>query len=180
MLVVPNASLLMKVAVIDPGLEYGQPGQYVSFEGSEALRKASLGQLDRKEVRYYYKNLATSSGEPIPSQLIITHIPPGHVQPFHTHESLHEHTIVAEGNIIAIDSETLLEKDVEEIRRLGTLLGVLDMVVEDPGVRHTIMNPNQCRAVTYTIQTARIPLAEFPHDWVRDKRASTDAAEKAA
>lgn len=181
MIIVPNKERLLKVALIDPKLAYGQPGQYVGREGTTAdmLKFASEGDVDGKEVRYYYKNLATSAGEPVPSQLIITHIPPGHVQPFHTHYKLHEFTIVTEGSIVVVDHDTLVEHDVDGIKKFGMILRVGDVVIEDPGVRHTIMNPNSCRAVIYTVQTARIPLAEFPHDWVRDQKPA-EAEQKAA
>ena len=171
MLILPNADRLMRVALIDPRLAFGQPGQYESFEGptTEILARASAGALQGLEVRYYYRNLATTLGELVASQLIITHIPAGHVQPFHTHHTLHEFTIVMEGSVIAVDSDTLSESDGSAIRTTGRHMGVMDMVIEDPGVRHTIMNPNACHAITYTVQTARIPLAQFPHDWVRDK-----------
>lgn len=171
MQIVPNPDHLMQVAVIDPKLMYGQPGQYVSQKGDkvEMLRLAEEGVANGREVRLYYKNLTTSSGEKVASQLIITHIPPGHVQPFHTHHRLHEYTIVAVGEIIAVDSDWLTEVDVEGIKVAGQRMVVGDLVVEDPGQRHTLMNPGPGFATTYTTQTARIRLEEFPHDWERDR-----------
>jgi len=160
----------MKVAVIDTKLAYGQPGQYIACEAGtdEMMKLAAEGVVAGKEIRYYYRNLTISAEGPVTSQFIITVMPPGHVQPFHTHYNLNEMTLVTEGSVISIDHDTLSERDIEDIQRLGHLLDVGDMAIVVPGVRHTLMNPTTHRAILLAVQTARIPLAEFPADWVRD------------
>jgi hypothetical protein len=157
------------VALIDPAKKVGEAGQYrrlpPDYEGLGAVVIAA--KVAGLEIRHYYKNLATEAGEIVSSQLIITELPPGHVQPFHTHLKLHEMTIVHDGIIVNIESETLQETDVAEIIERGARLGPGDLVIEEPGKRHTQMNPGTVYAVTYTVQTARIPLEQFPSDWNR-------------
>lgn len=165
------------IAVIDPSKAYGEDGQYESYPGNHLDLETVITKARsiNHEIRYYYKNLIAGDGEPIASQVIVTEIPPLHVQPFHTHEQLHEMTIVNEGLIAAIDHETMTEEEARQlmlhrvnITPLLEVLGVGDMVVEDPGIRHTIMNPvDRAYAKIVTVQTARIPLEEFPHDWIR-------------
>lgn len=171
MLILPGDSRPAKIAIINPALPFGAPGQYTSFAGDygDMEKQVQAAIIDGNEVRLYHKDLATPTGENIAAQVIVTHIPPGHVQPFHTHHTLHEMTFVLDGSILAIDSDTLNDADAEEIRKHGSLVSKGRLVIEEPGVRHTIMNPNTCYAVLYTVQSARIPLDEFPKDWVRDK-----------
>ena len=157
------------IALIDPLKKVGEEGQYrrlpADYDGLEAVVTAA--RVAGLEIRHYYKNLATEAGEVVSSQLIITELPPGHVQPFHTHLKLHEMTIVHEGRIVNIESATLQETDLDDIREYGVWLNSGDLVIEEPGKRHTQMNPGTVYAVTYTVQTARIPLEEFPADWNR-------------
>jgi len=167
MRVIPNKG--HEIAVIDPSKKYGEDGQYRKYSSDrpdleEIIARALACGC---EIRYYYHGLTTSDGEPIASKLVVTHVPPGHVQPFHTHGTLHEMTIVTWGCIIAVDSDALTEADKDAILKQGTRLTNGDMVVEDPGVRHTVMNPGPAYAIIYTVQTARIPLEKFPADWKR-------------
>jgi len=156
------------IAIIDPLKRYGEPGQYVTCAGDHPdLQKIiASARRQRHEIRYHYKNLAEGD-EKLAAQVIVTEIPPNHVQLFHKHERLHEMTIVQKGSIIAIDSETLTRHDREEIREQGTEHFTGDMVIAGTGKRHTIMNPNPFWVSITTIQTARIPLNEFPHDWIK-------------
>lgn len=157
------------IAVIDPRKMFGEPGQYRKYTGTleEMATVIAKARLEECELRYYFKDLKTSDGEVVPSQVIITEVPPRHIQPFHTHEKLHELTLVKSGSIIAIDSPDLTEKDAEKIESQGALLKEGEMVLEDPMVRHSIMNPNRHYAMILTVQTARIPLEQFPADWQR-------------
>jgi len=160
-----------KIAVIDPAKAFGEAGQYVTNEGdiSDLQELALLAKGVGKEIRWYFRNLDTADGEMVATQVIVTEIPPGHVQPFHTHETLHEATLVLVGSICAIDSDKLHEHDDEQgLKAAGVTLGPMQMVIEGPGTRHTIMNVGQEYALLVTTQTARIPLTEFPHDWHRD------------
>lgn len=161
----------MELAVIDPKKSYGEPGQYTKHAGPMSCLQttAEIARAAGCELRWYYKSLETADGEPVASQVIVTEIPPGHVQPFHTHHRIHEMTIVEKGQIIAVDSETLTEADLAELGEVGRIVSAGQMVIEGPGTRHTILNWTDSYARLYTIQTARIGLSEFPHDWHRDK-----------
>lgn len=172
MVVVPDNGQLLKIAIIDPAKKYGEEGQYVTYEGSleELEDVAEKARWTRKEVRWYYRDLRDDSDDPVASQVIVTEIPPGHIQPFHTHRTLHEVTIVMHGEIRAVDSDHLEEgSPARELFDAGRVIKERCMVVEGPGTRHTIYNTSQNYATMVTIQTARIPLDEFPHDWERDK-----------
>lgn len=171
---------LMKVAIIDPALRHGEPGQYVAIEetGAELLVAVARARFEEKEIRYYYKELDTEHGEKVMSQIIITEMPPGHVQPFHTHHTLHEIIYVQSGCVVAVETDDLSESDSDKIREQGTLMYPGAMMINEPGGRHTMMNPDVGSwAVTVCVQTARIPLDAFPADWVRD-RPDSDAARK--
>lgn len=157
------------IAIIDPKKKFGEAGQYVSYQGNESnlFEEIALAKVASKEVRYYYKKIQTNSGENIPCQIIVTEIPPRHVQPFHTHETLHEISVVDEGSILVIDSNSLGETDTKEILKNGVILHEQDVVIEDPGIRHTVMNHTERYARFTTIQAARIPIEQFPADWKR-------------
>lgn len=155
MRIVPETGEMTKIAVIDPTKKYGEEGQYRTHTGT----RAELGAI-------------------LESQTILTWIPPGHVQPFHTHHTLHEKTVVVEGEIVAIDSESLTEDECKgmslfDLDRFGAkIVRAGQMVIEGPGARHTVANKSDYYAFMVTEQTARIPLNEFPHDWHRDKPAT--------
>lgn len=159
----------MRIAIIDPSKKVGEKGQYVPYSGKETnlISQILAARLTGKEIRYYYQDLVTTNGEVIPMKMIITEMPPGHVQPFHAHENVHEVTVINKGKMIAIESETLQEDNLEEIKK-GELLKEGDMVIEDPKVRHTHMNPSNEYTVTTTIQAARVPFEQFSADWQRN------------
>ena len=155
------------IAIIDPNKSFGEEGQYVSYGPDtdfESIVKEE--RVKGKEIRYYSKHIDTSDGEVLPIKLIITEIPPGHIQPFHTHEKIHEATTVIAGKIVAIDSERLETKNQEEIFSKGTSLEEDETIVEDPNIRHTVANFGEQYAVIYTIQAARIPFSNFESDWI--------------
>lgn len=163
-------SNLLRIAVINPLKKVGEKDQYVTYSGKETalISKILAARLTRKEIRYYYQDLVTTDGEVIPLKMIITETPPGHVQPFHIHENVHEVTLINKGEMIAIESKTLRESDLEEIKKGGELLKEGDMVIEDPEVRHTHMNASDEYIVTTTIQAARrVPFEKFFADWKR-------------
>lgn len=176
---VPSEATPLKVAVIDPGIPFGEPGQYTSLSGTpeELLAGAYRAKESGKEVRLYYQGLKASNGESVATKVIETWIPPGHVQPFHTHHQVHEMTLVIEGVILAIDDESLTEEEIrnsiavlegKDVRQLA----VHDMIIEGPGTRHTIANPIHQYARIVTVQTARMPIESFSSDWHRDKPAA--------
>jgi quercetin dioxygenase-like cupin family protein len=154
------------IAVIDPAKKRGEDGQYTKYMSSET-DIATIIELARAkgcEIRWYYTELATGQGEAIPLKIIITEIPAGHVQPFHTHENIHEVSVVLKGQITVIDSEDLVEEDQADIKGNGTILNREDVVIESPGFRHTVANFSDQPATFITHQTIRTD-AEFVPDW---------------
>ncbi len=162
---------LLEVAVIDFSKKYGEPGQYIKHSGQDKgidlIKVISVARLAGKEIRYYYQDLTTSNGEKIPAKVIITETPPGFVQPFHVHDKIHEITRIDQGELFVIESEILKESDLEEIKKQGQTLEVGDMVIEDPGVRHTHLNISDKWTVTTTVQTAKKEFEDFAGDWKR-------------
>lgn len=166
----PERGQLMPIALIDPKKKFGESGQFNRIEGDtltlaiEAGKARALG----LEIRWYYKDLK-SGDEAIASQIIVTETPPGHIQPFHTHHTLHEFSVVHSGCLLLIESDTLTEEDEEALRAQGTLLHPGGMVIQEAGIRHTVMNPEIASYCVFsTVQTARVGIAEFPKDWHRD------------
>ncbi len=167
----------MALALINPKKAYGEEGQYLRLEGTPVnlLRRARSAKDGGFEIRLYYEGLVADGDEPIASKVIETWIPPGHVQPFHTHHTLHEMTIVLEGEIIAVDSDSMTEADLKASLvesgpyPHGEVIGDHQMIIEGPGARHTIVNATSAYAKLITVQTARMGLDEFPSDWHRDK-----------
>lgn len=161
---------LLEVAIIDPEKKVGEDGQRLIFRsGNPELEKVVItAKIKGREIRYYYKDLTTMNGEVLPCKIVVTEIPGGHVQPFHSHEKIHECSIVNEGSIIVIDDDGLLEDDKDRIRQKGIVLNAGDMVIEDPNIRHTIMNHTDVYARFTTTQVARGMLFEkFEGDWKR-------------
>lgn len=169
MVIVPKGSL-GGIAIIDPTKKQGETGQYVALKGSQAelAEAVAVARVLNKEIRYYFKDVASANGEKLPAKIVITEIPPGHVQPFHAHDTVHEVSTVDEGEIVAIESDTLEESEVNFIREQGTALREGDMMVADPGKKHTIANLSKAYARFTTIQVARdIPYEQFSADWRR-------------
>jgi quercetin dioxygenase-like cupin family protein len=129
----------------DPGLE----------------RAVEQARIEGKEIRWYYRNLVTSDGKEVPARVIVTEIPSGHIQPWHLHESIHELSLVEQGQIINVDEPET--QDRSEILKRGKFLGQGDMVVETPKVRHTIANFSEKFATFVTIQVANV--GPFKIDW---------------
>ena len=173
----PPKGGLMAMAVIDPGKVQGEEGQYVKHEGvlSSLMCLAYEAKEQGKEVRFYYQGLIADGEEPVASKVIETWIPAGHVQPFHTHHTVHEMTLVMEGAILTVDSDTLSEDALKELVGTDALLthgdvvGEHEMIIEGPGTRHTIVNHTDGYAVLVTVQTARMDIDKFSSDWHRDK-----------
>lgn len=175
MKVLPAYGEPIGIAIIDPNKQYGEEGQYVSHSLPlcDARKYAATARQEGKEIRWYYRSIVADGDEPVASQVIVTEIPPGHIQPFHSHNTLHEMTLVMSGMIVAVDDPELdesagIEALLERAERKETIAQG-QMVIEGPGTNHTILNLTGSYATLVTIQTARIPLTEFPHDWVRDK-----------
>jgi len=159
----------LEVAIINPKKKIGEPGQYQSFKsgGTETAKAVAAAKMTGCEIRSYYKDLITLNGEVVPAKVIVTEIPPGHIQPFHTHDNVHEITVVDEGSIMAVDSNDLKEEDRAKLLEIGTVLEQGDMVIEDPNVRHTVLNHTGHYATLTTVQVSRIKVEEFSADWKR-------------
>ena len=175
---------LESIAVIDPRKKYQEPGQYTGYDlikdsKVNVVAVIAAARATRMEIRYYYRQMVTVGGESVPAKLIITEIPPGHVQPYHTHLDVHEFTRVDSGELIAIDSADLTEEDWALIVALGEVLNPGDIVVEDPGVRHTVMNRDPERyCVITTVQVGRVLQPEqFKSDWIREGPQAKEAGE---
>ncbi|MBI2624119.1 cupin domain-containing protein [Candidatus Parcubacteria bacterium] len=173
-----------EIAVIDPRKKYGESGQYVSYDCTKdpklnIVAILAAARAERMEIRYYYRKMTSMAGESVPVKVIITEIPPGHVQPFHTHLLIHEVTHVDEGELIAIESADLTEEDWALIVTQGEVLNPGDTVLEEPGVRHTVMNrdPERYCLIT-TVQADRtISPEQFKSDWIREEPQTQGAGE---
>lgn len=152
------------IAIIDYGKRFKEKGQYVFHKGGQKdlEKKIAAARKENKEIRYYYKDLRTSSGEALPCQIVVSEIPPGSVQLWHVHEDIHEAIIVNEGRVIAVDATETV--DILKIRERGVVLEKGDMVVQDPGVRHTICNDTGEYVVMTATQVKRIPVEKFTVD----------------
>ena len=157
------------VAVIDPKKRAGEPGQYMKYvaDDPDLALVLSAARSAGCEIRYYFSDVKTIAGEVIPLKIVVTEIPPGHVQPFHTHETGHEVSVVSEGTITEIESNVLGETDVATLKKVGTKLSAGDTVVEEPGKRHTVANFTRRYAKFTTTQSARMVREKFASDWKR-------------
>ncbi|TSC54581.1 MAG: hypothetical protein LiPW30_47 [Parcubacteria group bacterium LiPW_30] len=158
-----------KAAVIDTTKKYGEKGQYKLFSSSSFGLKNILVNAKKKnfEVRHDY-DLIKVMGKKLPFRFIVTDIPPRHIQPFHTHKSLHEITIVISGEIFYIESNKLSEINTSksEIKKNGTKLVEGDLVIDDKIKRHTIANFSKKYARMITIQSAKKTGINLVTDWI--------------
>jgi len=159
-----------KTAIIDTTKKYGESGQYRLLSASKKGLKVELAKARKKkfEVRYDY-DLIRAAGKKLPFRFIITDIPPGHVQPFHTHQNLHEVTIVLSGNVWYIENNTLSEiaSSKNELKRKGVNLSEGDLVIDDKIKRHTVANFSRSYARMITIQSSKKEGTNLVTDWVR-------------
>lgn len=159
-----------KAAIIDTTKKYGDKGQYRLLSASKKGLKTDLAHAkkNRFEVRYDY-DLIKAAGKKLPFRFIITDIPPGHIQPFHSHKNLHEITIVLNGNISYIESNKLSEtvSSKNELKKKGVNLSTGDLVIDDKIKRHTVANFSRAYASMITIQSSKKEGANLVADWVR-------------
>lgn len=159
----------LEVAIIDPRKELGEEGQYVRYKGNHP----HLGQIldDARarglEIRRYVENIAGRGGGIVPLKYVLTEVPPMHVQPFHSHTNVDEINLVNAGEVYFIESETLSERDVEQIREHGTLLRAGDAVVSEAEKRHTVANLSSAYAFLIGTISAKDSVSEFRPDWKR-------------
>jgi quercetin dioxygenase-like cupin family protein len=160
---------MLEVAVVDPSKKIGEDGQYTRYKGDHPQLKKILegAHVRGLEVRKYVEHIAAHTEGIIPLKYVITEIPPMHVQPFHSHTNVDEINLITSGEVYFIESESLAETDVEQLRKQGTLLSAGDVVVSAPGKRHTLANLSDAYAqVTGTI-SAIAAITEFQPDWKR-------------
>ncbi len=160
----------VKVAIINPKKEYGEKDQYRSFPASFKNLSGVLNLAKKNffEIRHDYYDIKADK-ERLPYRVIITEIPPGHVQPFHLHKNLHEMTIVTEGEIFYIESESFSESEKNKLvfKKKGKKMKTGDLVVDDKGKRHTVANFSKKYAKMITIQSARKNVDIVSADWIR-------------
>ncbi|MBT6691656.1 cupin domain-containing protein [Candidatus Parcubacteria bacterium] len=165
MLILPDAQ---KVAIIDPRKKMGEEGQYTTHTGSQEALETVIGDAREAgmELRYYYTDMSDGNGENVPIKVIVTEIPPYHVQPFHTHSNVHEVSTVLFGEVVAVDSDTLVEANHQEIEEVGTVVKRGGSIIADRGVRHTVANFSDSVAVFITQNVLPLPKGEdFEPDW---------------
>ncbi|MEK7515504.1 MAG: cupin domain-containing protein [Patescibacteria group bacterium] len=158
-----------KAAIIDTTKKYGDKGQYRLLSSSKKNLKTALkdAKKNQHEVRYDY-DMMKAGGKKLPFRFIITDIPPGHIQPFHSHKNLHELTIVLGGEILYIESDKLSESKSarKEMKKIGVKLSVGDLVIDDKIKRHTVANYSKSYARMITIQSAKKEGANLVTDWI--------------
>jgi len=113
------------------------------------------------------ENIAAENGGVIPLKYVITEVPPGHVQPFHSHTNVDEINLINSGEVYFIESETLTEQDVGSIREQGTLLRAGDVIVSSSDKRHTVANLSGSYVLLIGTISAKESAAEFKPDWRR-------------
>lgn len=155
-----------KVAFIDPKKKFGEEGQYVACypKNKKMTRLIASARKKGMEIRYDYSLL----GDRTPYRFIITEIPPGHVQPFHSHKNLCEMTIVLSGEIFYIESKVLTESSSRSLlKKEGKKLVTEGRVVDTSWKRHTVANFSKKYAKMITIQSDNTERVSFVADWVR-------------
>lgn len=159
----------LEVAIIDPRKRLDEEGQYIRYQGShprldQILDKARVSGL---EIRRYVENISARGGGIVPLKYVLTEVPPMHVQPFHSHTNVDEINLVNAGEIYFIESETLTELDIDQIREQGTLLRAGDAVVSESEKRHTVANLSDTYAFLIGTISAKDSVSEFRPDWKR-------------
>ncbi len=111
-------------------------------------------ELDGGEVREYYLDDDV--------EVIVTHVPSGHTQPWHRHCEITEVTYVISG---AIEVQSGIHRET---------LGPGDLVIMPPdGEFHTLCNPGEELAMTATVKL--LPDARSAHDvFAGDKELKED------
>ena len=96
--------------------------------------------MDRSaEIRWYY--IPCSSLE-----IIRTALPPKYEQPWHSHKSIHEATLVLEGHVLVLSM-----KD-ETIKEVDLAPGDLVVLDTNPEIYHTMKNTTKKYATTMTLK----------------------------
>lgn len=159
-----------KVAFVDTKKRFGEKGQYTTIASRNKRIKHYIASARKAghEIRYDYYDIEAGKGM-LPYRVIITDVPAKHVQPFHAHQHLHEMTIVSEGEIYYIESDTLSEDTDSKalLKRHGKKLTIGDMIVDDTGARHTIANFSHKSARLITIQSEKKEIKALQADWIR-------------
>jgi quercetin dioxygenase-like cupin family protein len=155
-------------AIIDPAKKVKEEGQYKKFFVSETDDFRAIIDDARKknlEIRYHYTDIENNEGGTVPVRLILTEIPPGHIQPFHVHKNCYEITVVEHGEVSYIEDDSLGNEDRQEIKNNSKVLRTGDMVFDDNGKRHTVANFSDAYAKVLTTQTPKPYAQAFAPDW---------------
>lgn len=155
-------------AIIDTSKKVHEDGQYKKFFVSETSDFHSVIESARQknfEIRYHYMNVKNNEGGFVPFKMIVTEIPPGHIQPFHVHKNCYEITVVQHGEVSYIEDEFLGNEDVQDIKRISKILREGDMVFDDNSKRHTVANFSDVYVKVLTMQTPKPYTQDFAPDW---------------
>ena len=147
------------VALIDTELEFGEDGQYIKKSIDDWEREerkdwqeiVSQARQEEKEIRLY---MPTSKQPGLGKvRQIVTHTPPGHIQPGHTHEDEREILMVFQGEL-AIHSpiEEQPEPDDRPFEDVKTI-GPGESWEAPMEVFHAVSNEAEEYVITQAIQT---------------------------
>lgn len=157
-------------AIIDPSKKVQEEGQYTIFVVAETPDPDSIINEARQrgfEIRYHYTDVENDEGGSVPVRMIVTEIPPGHIQPFHIHENCYEITVVERGEVSYVEHDFLEREDTEKVKEAAETLKEGDMVFDDKGKRHTVANFSSEYTKVITTQTPKPYGLEFKPDWKR-------------
>lgn len=159
----------LEVAVIDPSKKIGEEGQYSRYIGSYPGLEKILeeARINNFEIRSYVDRISSEDGGVIPLKYVITEVPPMHVQPFHSHTNVDEINLISAGEVYFIESETLMENEIDSIRSQGVFVKSGDAVVSGSGKRHTVANFSNKYALLIGTISAKSSVPEFSPDWRR-------------
>jgi hypothetical protein len=158
-------------AVIDPSKKINEEGQYKKFtvlEVDNFLDIIADAREKNFEIRYHYNDVKNNEGGTVPVKFIITEIPPGHIQPFHTHNNCYEITVVDCGEVYYVEDDVLDVTDTQGVKKVARLLRERDMVFDDEAKRHTVANFSDKYARLLTTQTPRPYSKDFVPDWSKE------------
>ena len=159
----------LEIAVIDPRKNIGEEGQYVRYQGDHPGLDSLLVQAreDGMEIRRYVENITAQGGGVIPLKYVITEVPPMHVQPFHSHSNVDEINLIGSGEVYFIESDSLSENEIDQLREQGIVLCSGDVVISETGKCHTIANLSDAYASIIGTLSAQDAVPEFRPDWKR-------------
>ncbi len=156
-----------KLAVLDHSKKEGEAGQYGAFGPEHADAFETIiddARIKGWEIRWYWINITTKGNrERVPFKIIRTEIPPNTIQKLHHHETVHEVSVIEDGELWFYDHEGDEEFKFDNIIQNGYAVRAGEMVIEEPGIPHTVANFSGKRATFITYQVIRTD-EEFVED----------------